>query len=143
MDEATGDVPPMRVLPQLDLSNTAFWTGGADGVLRIEQCARCATFVHPPTGRCWACHSTDVALAPVSGRGTIYSFTINHQQWVPGSDPYAVVLVDLEEGTTDAPLRLTSNLVGTALDDIEIGMPVEVFFIERDDVWLPQFRAAS
>jgi hypothetical protein len=137
------DILPGRVLPQLDVANTAFWTDGEDGVLRFERCGQCGTFVHPPTGRCSACHSTDVAPAPVSGRGVVYSFTINHQQWTPGSDLYAVVLVDLEESTPDEPLRLTSNLVGTDLDDVAIGMPVEVFFIHCDDVWLPQFRARA
>lgn len=137
------DVLPHRVLPQLDLANTAFWTSGEDGVLRLERCGRCGTFVHPPTGRCFACHSTDVAPTPVSGRGVVYSFTINHQQWIPGSDPYVLVLVDLDEGTDEAPLRLTSNLVGTDPDDVTIGMPVEVFFIHCDDVWLPQFRAVG
>lgn len=137
------DVLQSRVLPELDLANTAFWTSGEDGILRIERCQDCGTYLHPPTGRCFACHSTNVAPSPVSGRGVIYSFTINYQQWTPGSDPYAVVLVNLEEGTADAPLRLTCNLVGTDLDAVEIGMPVEVFFIQCDDVWLPQFRVVA
>lgn len=136
------DVLPTRVLPELDLANTEFWTGGEDGILRFEQCRRCGTYVHPPTGRCHACHSTDVAPTPVSGRGRVYSFTVNHQQWIPGSEPYIIVLVDLDEGTTEEPLRLTSNLVGTDPADLEIGMPVEVWFLPRDDVWLPQFRVA-
>ena len=51
-----------------------------------------------------------------------------------------MVLVDLEEGSDTEPLRVTSNLVGTDPDDVAIGMPVEVFFIRCDDVWLPQFR---
>jgi uncharacterized OB-fold protein len=131
------------VLPELDLANTAFWTGGEDGTLRFEQCRRCAAYMHPPTGRCHACHSTDVAPAAVSGHGHVYSFTVNYQQWIPGSDPYVVVLVDLDEGTADEPLRLTSNLVGTDPADVTIGMPVEVCFLQRDDVWLPQFRAAA
>jgi uncharacterized OB-fold protein len=133
-------VLPSRVLPELDLATTAFWTSGEDGILRFEQCGRCATFLHPPTGRCYACHSTEVSLRPVSGRGVIYSFTVNHQQWIPASNPYVIVLIDLDEGTSDAPLRLTSNLVGTDPDEVAIGMPVEVFFIQCEDVWLPQFR---
>jgi len=137
------DVLSHRVLPVLDPSNRAFWTGGADGVLRFEQCQDCEAYLHPPTGRCWRCHSGNVAQAAVSGRGVIYSFTVNHQQWIPGSMPYAVVLVDLDEGTESEPLRLTSNLVGTQPEDITIGMPVEVCFLELDDMWLPQFRART
>jgi uncharacterized OB-fold protein len=137
------DILLHRVLPQLDVSNTAFWTGGQDGVLRLERCNQCGTYIHPPTGRCPACHSTDVDLAPVSGRGVIYSFTVNHQQWVPGQEPYVIVLVDLDEGTPESPVRLTSNLVGTALAEVKIGMPVEAFLLNCDDVWLPQFQVRS
>ncbi len=137
------DILPSRVLPELDLANTAFWTSGEDGTLRFEQCLRCGAYIHPATGRCYACHSTDVAQRPVSGRGVVYSFTVNYQQWIPGSDPYVIVLVDLDESTPDVPLRLTSNLVGTHMDDVAIGMPVEVFFIHNEDVWLPQFRAVK
>jgi uncharacterized OB-fold protein len=137
------DILAERVLPQLDLDNTAFWTSGQHGILRIEQCQACETFIHPPTGRCPSCYSTSVAPTELSGRGTLYSYTINYQQWTPGTDPYVVVLVDLEEGTAVAPLRLTSNLVGTPTDEVTIGMPVEVFFVPREDVWIPQFRAAS
>ena len=133
------DVLTHRVLPVLDLTNRAFWTSGADGILRFEQCRDCGAYVHPPTGRCWKCYGTNLANVPVSGRGVVYSFTVNHQEWIPGTPPYAVILVDLEEGTAEEPLRLTSNLVGTAPDDITIGMPVEVRFLECDDVWLPQF----
>jgi uncharacterized OB-fold protein len=135
------DILQQRVLPELDISNTAFWTGGQDGVLRIERCKRCGAYIHPPTGRCPACHSTDVAPTPVSGNGIVYSFTVNHQQWVPDQAPYIIVLVDLDEGVPDAPIRLTSNLVGTDAADVTIGMPVEVFFLHCDNVWLPQFHA--
>ena len=31
------DILTHRVLPVLDLTNRAFWTGGADGVLRFER----------------------------------------------------------------------------------------------------------
>jgi hypothetical protein len=48
------------------------------------------------------------------------------------------VLVALEEGP-----RMTSNLVGVAPDEIEIGMPVQVVFEAiSDEVTLPLFRRA-
>lgn len=137
------DIFDSRVLPVLDLANSSFWKSGRDGVLRIERCSACSTYIHPPTGRCPSCFSVDVAPAPLAGRGTIYSFTVNHQQWTPGRPIYIVVLVDLEEGSPESPLRLTSNLVGVDPAQVRIGMPVEVFFVECEDVWLPQFRVAQ
>lgn len=134
------DVFPARVLPTVDPQNRQFWTSGVEGRLCIERCADCGTWIHPPTGFCYSCHSSSVQPTAVSGRGTIYSFTINHQPWFGDIGPYCVVLVDLEEGSATQPLRITSNLLGTDPDDVAIGMPVEVFFLHCDDVWLPQFQ---
>jgi len=50
--------------------------------------------------------------------------------------PYAVVLVEMEEG-----VRMISNMVGIAPEEIRIGMPVEVVFEEvRQGLILPKFR---
>jgi uncharacterized OB-fold protein len=91
---------------------------------------------------CRDCLSDDVAPAPVSGRGVVYSFTVNHQEWAPGMEPYVIVLVELDE---QPGLRVVSNLVGCRPEHVEIGMRVEVTFRREDDgepVWLPQFRPA-
>jgi uncharacterized OB-fold protein len=36
-------------------------------------------------------------------------------------------------------LRLTTNIVNCSIDDVYIGMPVQVVFDHREDVWLPLF----
>ncbi len=128
---------PFRVLPAIDDTNAFFWTSGADGRLRFLRCEQCGYFLHPPSPRCPECGSTDVAPAAVSGRGHVYSFTVNHQSWDGGTEPYAIVLVELDE---QPGLRLTSNLVGVDLDAIEIGHPVQVVFEERDSVFFPLFE---
>lgn len=74
----------------------------------------------------------------MSGRATVASFTVNHQQWIPGADPYIVAWVALDE---QPDVRLTTNLVGIEPDQVAVGMAVEVFFERHDDVYLPLFRA--
>ena len=131
---------PFRVLPRVDDSNRFFWTSGADGRLRFLRCRSCGYYLHPPVPRCPECGGRDVAPEAVSGRGEVYSFTVNHQSWDGGTEPYAIVLVELEEQTG---LRLTSNLLGVDLDAIEIGLPVQVVFEERDGVHFPLFAPAA
>jgi len=75
----------------------------------------------------------------VSGNGVVHSFTVNHQQWIPGSDPYVIGLVTIDE---QDDVRLTTNLVDCAADDVHVGMAVEVTFEQAEDVWLPLFRPA-
>ena len=72
--------PHFRVLPALDFDNEFFWTSGRDGVLRFLRCAECEVLVHPPVPYCAQCGGRPEPTA-VSGRGTVYSFTVNHQAW--------------------------------------------------------------
>jgi uncharacterized OB-fold protein len=133
--------PAFRVLPNVTPANEPFWTGGRDGVLRILRCRACRHWIHPPAPICPACLSRDVAPDTACGRARVATFTVNHQPWIPGFDPpYLVAIVELD----DQPgLRLTTNLVGCAIDDARIGMPVRVTFEERDGVWLPLFEPDS
>src|SRR3546814_7484111 len=81
--------------------NGYFWCGGADGVLHIMKCGDCSLYFHPYQSCCSACLSANVAPAPVSGRGTVLSSTINHQPWFPHVPvPYIVVLRS-EEHTSE------------------------------------------
>ena len=85
-----------------------------------------------------------------SGRGTLYSFAVPHYPVVPGfSDPRLVGLIELEEGT-----RLVANLTGMRSEDLRIGMPLEVSWLDshpalvegandsRGSITIPQFRPA-
>jgi uncharacterized OB-fold protein len=128
--------PVFRLLPRLDRENRFFWTSGADNVLRFLRCQECSSYIHPPAPICPACLSRDVLPEAVSGRARVESYTVNYQQWIPGSDPYIIGLVSIAEAQD---VRLTTNLCDIEPEDLEIGMEVEVFFEQHDDVYLPLF----
>jgi uncharacterized OB-fold protein len=127
------------VQPALDDSNRFFWASGEEGVLRFLRCGDCGYWIHPPVPRCPTCGSREVAPEAVSGRGEVWSYTVNHQNWDGGEVPYAIVLVAFPE---QEGLRLTSNLVGCEPDEAHIGMPVQVTFEQHDQVWFPVFEPA-
>lgn len=132
---------PFRVLPAVDDTTRAFWTGGERGELRILRCGACRTWLHPPGPVCPACLGTDLTPEATSGRGVVHTYTVNHQPWYPGFDPpYVVAIVALPE---QDGLRLTTNIVDCAPGDVRIGMPVRVTFDRYDDVWLPMFAPAA
>ena len=89
---------------------------------------------------CPRCLSRDLGPEAVSGRGHVETFTVNHQQWIPGSDPYIIAWVSIDE---QPDVRLTTNLVGVEPEDVHVGMPVRVVFEHNDDVWIPLFTPAS
>lgn len=132
--------PSIRVLPRLDTDNSFFWTSGRDGVLRFLRCQDCRRYVHPPAPRCPYCVGAALAPEPVSGRGTLHSYTVNHQQWIPGSDRYVVGLVTIVE---QDDVRLMTNVVDCSEEQLRVDMAVEVSFEQHEDVWLPLFRPAA
>ncbi|MDY0748134.1 Zn-ribbon domain-containing OB-fold protein [Paucibacter sp. R3-3] len=126
-----------RKLPALTPDTAPFWQGGAQGLLNIHRCAACARWFHPPTPICPHCRSFDVAPQAVSGRGKVLTFTINERAWTPELQaPYVVAIIELAE---QAGLRLTSNIVRCAPQQIRIDMPVRVVFEQQEDVWIPLF----
>ena len=121
--------------------NEHFWRGGKDGRLRILRCGDCGWYIHPFAARCTRCSSANVSPEPVSGKGTVIGFTINHQPWVPNVEvPYVVALVELAE---QANVRLMTNLPECEPDEVAVGMAVEVYFEQQDEIFVPLFRPAG
>lgn len=141
--------PKLRLAPSPSAESNAFWTGGRNGDLVISRCHACGHFFHPPGPICWRCRSTDVAPEPVSGRATVAAYTVNRQPWIPGFEPpYVVAMVELAE---EPDVRLMTNIVGIAVQDVRVGLEVEVFFEdwtamtgeEDSRMWIPLFRPVS
>ncbi|MDT5100135.1 MAG: uncharacterized protein QOC76_3872 [Mycobacterium sp.] len=142
-DEAPPEIPA-RMLPGLDEHNRAFWTGGGDGRLLVTWCAHCELWVQPPAGECPVCRGALVPL-PVSGRGTVFTYTVNYQPFNPAVPvPYVIAIVELEEQTD---LRIATNIVECEPDSVCIGLPVEVRFerqdVDGDNVFMPVFAPRS
>jgi uncharacterized OB-fold protein len=112
-------------VPVADMDSEGFWSGIRDHKLTVQRCVACRSWIHPPLAACSRCRSFELEFEPVSGRGTVYSYTIVHREFTPGIlPPYVVALVDLD----DAEVRLVSNIVQVDSADIRIGMPVQVAF---------------
>jgi acetyl-CoA acetyltransferase/uncharacterized OB-fold protein len=130
-----------RPLPELSAQNGFFWTAGADGVLRIQECRNCEALIHPPQPVCRYCRSRDMGVRDVSGKATLSAFTVNHRFGFPDlPPPYVVAQVAVVE---DPRVRLTTNIVECEPDDLELGQTVEVTFEKIEDVWLPLFRPTA
>ena len=136
MSEALG-----RPLPPVTDETEFFWTSGADGKLRMQECTSCNALIHPPQPVCRYCHSHEMGVRAVSGHATLSSFTINHRFSLPGLPaPYVVAQVAIVE---DPRVRLTTNVVDCDPERLEIGQLMEVAFEHIEDVWLPLFRPAA
>jgi uncharacterized OB-fold protein len=123
-------------LPELTAENTAYWTGGERGELMIAYCDDCGKANHPPQLVCPKCLSRRVTPRAVAGTGKVYTFTVNHQAWIPDmAVPYVLAVVDLD----DVPgVRVTGRL-DTPPEAVHIGQSVRIAFTPSGDVWLPHW----
>jgi len=138
-DISTSALATTRLLPQITAINRPFWEGGRDGLLHVEFCPSCERYANPPQGRCERCGGS-VGYRAVSGRGQLFTFTVNHQPYNPAVPvPYVVGLVELDE---QAGLRVFTNVVGIPPEEVAIGMEVTVVFEDHDPIFIPVFVPA-
>ena len=130
-----------RVRPKVTDANRHFWQSGATGRLQLLRCADCGLWLHPPSPVCPQCWSASVAPQPVSGRGQVYTYTINRYEWVPGfPPPYIVASIEIEE---QPGLRILSNVIECTFDEIRCGLEVQVVFARHGEVFVPLFRPVA
>lgn len=120
-----------------------FWDFCAQRELRIQQCTDCGRFRHTPQPVCPACRSFAFRWTPVTGDGTVYSYTVVHHATsdaLAQAVPYNVAVVMLDGA---GAVRLVSNIVDAAPGDMRIGMRVQLCWEEAQGRMLPRFRRTA
>jgi hypothetical protein len=132
-----------RPLPVVDDTNRYYWDAARDHRLVMLRCGACGHWVHPPSAFCPECRTGELSPAELSGRGRVYSWSVMRSPGNPGFDdriPYAVLVVELDE---QPGLFTIGNIVDCDLDDIEMGMQLDVTFEDvTHEITLPQWRPA-
>jgi hypothetical protein len=133
--------PRPKPLPVADELSAPFWQAARERRLVVQRCDECGHYNHPPRPVCDACLSQRLTFEPVSGRGSIHTFTVMHQRDVAGFEheaPFVNIVVELAE---QPMLLMVANLPLSERDRVRIGAPVEVSFDDREGgLILPQFR---
>jgi len=130
-----------RIIPQPTPETQHYWDGAKRGELLLQTCKSCSNTYFPPRPFCPECGSRDVEVVKASGKGRLYSYIINHMK-APGYEPpFAVAVVELEEGP-----RIMTNILECEQtpEALQLDMPLEVTFEKiSDDISLPQFKPAK
>ena len=130
-----------KPLPTIVGEPRPFWQMCRQGQLLIQRCDSCREYQFYPRGICAGCWSGDIQWVASSGRGTVWTFTVTYQNRTTGFDqgPYVLALVELEEG-----VRMFTNILECEPQDVKIGMPVEVTFVQvTDQITVPYFKPAG
>lgn len=133
--------PPAKPEPVVAPWSQPFWDAAARGVLSLQHCPHCRKFIYYPRVACPHCGSEAIVWREVSGRGTLYSFTIvenNAPSAFVADMPYVVAVVRLEEG-----VQMLSNIVDCDFAALRCDMDLRVTFKRVSDSFvLPQFTPA-
>ncbi len=92
------------------------------------KCGNCGDVDFPPRAVCPKCGRRSVGKMkrlPLSGHGTVVSYTVVHDapKGFEAVTPYVLAIVELEEGA-----RLTTQIIDCTPEDVGMGMPVEAAF---------------
>jgi uncharacterized OB-fold protein len=131
----------LRALPAPDNASRHYWQSAAEGRLVVQRCTSCDVYQFYPRALCASC-AGETEWVDASGRGTLYTFTVirqNRSEAFAALSPYAVGIVELEEG-----VRMMSNIVECDVEELEVGMALEVLILKAaDDVGLPFWRPVT
>jgi uncharacterized OB-fold protein len=125
--------------PAINPETKPFWDAAATGRLVLRRCTDCQSVIWYPRAICPDCWSGNTEWFDASGRGSIYSYTVNNKGEGPYRDagPYVLAYVELDEGP-----RIMTNILTDDFAALEIGRRVEVTFSPTADgeAALPRFR---
>ncbi len=132
---------PGRPRPEPTPETKHFWEGAKTGKLLLQRCGDTGKAYFPPRPFSPYTGTRNVEVFEASGRGTLHSYVIHHRP-VPGfKPPYAIAVVELEEGP-----RMMTNIIDCPQtpEALVLDMPLEVAFVPMDDsISLPLFRPAK
>ena len=123
---------PARLEAAITEASGPFWEATRRRRLVLPWCVECDQAFWFPREVCPRCLGSAIEWRTATGRGLVYAVTVDHRPAllakVFGDEPYAVALVELDEG-----VRMLTNVVGVAPIDVTVGMAVEVTWEPMSD----------
>jgi uncharacterized protein len=122
---------PARLEPPVTEVSQPFWDATREQRLILQWCIDCNEAIFYPREVCPRCMGSALEWRPARGRGVVYAVTVENKPQNPrmfGGERFAIALVDLVEG-----VRMMTNVVGCAPDDVRVDMPVVLTWEELSD----------
>src|ERR1019366_10602869 len=122
--------PDEMPVPGVNAETNGWWEAASRHRLVVQRCTACGATRPPPGPICPQCRSTASEWLDLRGTGTVFTFTVVRQAFIPSLAeqlPYVVIAVELD-GAEGA--RVVSHLIDIEPCDVSIGMPVEVVWEE-------------
>jgi uncharacterized OB-fold protein len=125
-------------MSERSITGEAFYEYLGEHKLMGSRCQSCGRLHLPPRPLCPECYSSDVDWEELGGRGELVAFTTVHiaptvmvEAGYGRKNPYCTGIVQLEEGPA-----ISAQIMGVdpaKPEQIDIGMPVQVAFVQRGE----------
>ena len=130
-----------KPLPSVVGETKPYWDSCKRGDLVIQKCDDCGEYQFYPRGICSNCWSINIQWVKSTGKGTVWTYTVTYQNRTLGfaqDVPYILALVELDEG-----VKMFTNIVDCEPSNVQIGMSVEVTFVQANNqISVPYFKPA-
>ena len=129
-----------KPLPDLNTGNAPFVEGLRRHEFLVPKCQDCGDYHWVPYPACRTCLSDALTWTPVSGKAHVYSYTVVHRGLGPFAEqaPYVVAIGELVE--QPRPCLVVAELVGTPWQEVHIGQPLQIGFVDVLDANATTFR---
>lgn len=128
-------------LPAPNPTTQPFWDGAKARKLMLQRDRSTGRAFFYPRALAPGTLSDDPEWFEASGKGTVYSYTVDRRGTAAAfaaKAPYVIAIVELDEGP-----HMTTNIVECAIEDVRIGMRVEaVYEGVTDEITMVKFRPA-
>ncbi|MBI4641951.1 MAG: Zn-ribbon domain-containing OB-fold protein [Candidatus Tectomicrobia bacterium] len=132
-----------KPLPRITPETKTYWEGCKRHELVIPHCKDCGEYYFYPRALCPYCFSSNIEFVKSNGKGKVHTFTVTYQNRARGfvdEVPYVMAWVELPE---QGNVQLMSNIIDCEPEDVKVGMPVQVVFVDAtDEITIPLFKPA-
>jgi hypothetical protein len=129
-----------KMVPQPTPETQPFWDGLKEGKLMIQRAKKSGKAYFPPRHFFPGDPTQEVEWFQASGKGKLHTYVISHRP-PPGYEaPFAIAVVELEEGP-----RLLTNIVDCPQTPEALQLDMALVLAPHkvtDDITLPLFRPA-
>jgi uncharacterized OB-fold protein len=125
------------------------FAGAARGELRMPRCDACGRYVWYPETPCRHCGGAHLTWTTMSGRGTLFSWSVVHFPWIPQFASLVPLVTGLVALAEDPGVRLVTGIVDAAPAELCCDHPVTAVFrpLRFDgvagEVAVPMFRLGT
>ena len=133
---------PQKSLPKINKVDQPFWEGAVKEKFLLQKCKSCGKVQFFPRVACVDCFA-ELDWIEAKGTGKIHSFTLVRVPRNPAfkeETPIYYINVILDEGVI-----IESRLVGKGIDEVKLGVRVEVAFqpTQSPEIKLPVFELVT